>query len=148
VCLLAALPHIRHVSKHSLRAARRIRGAARVRGDDVPELTTPFDPILVALADRLAPLLAERLTQARPRYADARSNPIGSPRAFLDAARRSDFPTFLRARRITALWADVEASIERRSRAQRPKPDPAADDVALLASAGIKLNPRSDRVAK
>lgn len=108
----------------------------------------PLDVLMVALADRLAPLLAARLDANRPHYADRARNPYGSPRAFLDAARRGEFPTFMRARRVTALWADVEAAIERRARARRPKPDPVADDVALLASAGIKLKPKSHRAAK
>lgn len=81
---------------------------------------------------RVLPELASQA--ATPRYATADNNPLGSSRAFLDAGRRGDFETFRCARRVTALWTDVEAWIERRKK--RPAAEPPithAEVDALLA---------------
>ncbi|WP_437961344.1 hypothetical protein WME76_18015 [Sorangium sp. So ce119] len=84
--------------------------------------------------------------QPTPRYATAKSNPLGSSRAFLDAHRRGDFATFKRRREVVALWTDVESWIESRKPAPRErKPvDDADDDRALLQRAGVRLQPAND----
>jgi hypothetical protein len=69
----------------------------------------------LGLVDLVAAKLAAHTAAAAPsppRYADGDNNPMGSARAFLDAGRRGDFPTFRVARKVTALWSDVLASIE------------------------------------
>ena len=68
----------------------------------VVEKLTPTLQTLIATA--IAELLAP--TSASPKYADAKNDPLGSPNAFLVAARRNDFTTFRRKRRIM-----TEASI-------------------------------------
>ena len=103
------------------------------------ERPDPLEAFLEALADRLADKLAARAAPPAPRYAIARENPIGSARAFLDAARRGDFPTFKRGRTVAALWADVERYVEGRRR--RTNTTPADDDRALLMKAGLRLHP-------
>jgi hypothetical protein len=107
-----------------------------------------LDVLLDVLADRLAERLAARAGTSTPRYADAKANPLGSARAFLDAGRAGRFPTFKRGREVVALWADVERSIESRKRPPRErKPvDPADEDRALLRAAGIR--PRAERRAR
>ncbi|HVY46289.1 MAG TPA: hypothetical protein VHB21_10445 [Minicystis sp.] len=100
----------------------------------------PLDDLLDDLAERIAERLAARAAGGppSPKYADAKSNPLGSARAFLDAGRRGDFPTFKRARNVVALWSDVEAYIERRRR-ERPRVVEEQDDRALLEAAGVRL---------
>jgi hypothetical protein len=99
-----------------------------------------LDALLDDLADRLAERLAVRAGASSPRYADAKHNPLGSARAFLDAARRRDFATFRRGREVVARWADVEAWIESRKRpVQLPPAVPANDDRALLEASGVRL---------
>ena len=102
-----------------------------------PGLTV--DTLLDMLARALAPRIAERLGASKPRYADVKNNPFGSGRAFLDAARRGDFPTFTRARKVTALWVDVETAIEARRRPVQAKEDDTADERAMLEAAGVRL---------
>lgn len=89
------------------------------------------------LAERVAEKLASRTGGPAPRYATARDNPLRSPRAFLDAARRGDFPTFKLGRCVAALWSDVERHVEGRKRPK--KADPADDDRALLQRHGLLL---------
>jgi hypothetical protein len=61
--------------------------------------------------------------RAHPEWADKFSNPYGSERAFLEAARRCEFKTFRRNRRITAAWTDAVAAIKRtRGAGRKPKP--------------------------
>lgn len=109
----------------------------------------PSDPLIDALAERIAPLIApvigvvvetavaramSALEPSGPKWADKLCNPYGSERAFLDAARRGDFETFRRARRVTALWVDVVAAIEGRQgggRKKRPAA-PAEPDVNIV----------------
>jgi hypothetical protein len=99
-----------------------------------------LDELLDDLAERIANRIAARggASTPAPKYADARNNPLGSARAFLDAGRRGDFPTFKRARSVVALWSDVEAYIERRRRAPRA-PDQELDDISELEAAGVRL---------
>jgi len=119
--------------------------------DHAPEAGTLPGPAHAALdaftdfiAERIAEKVAMRVGAERPRYADATSNPLDSDRAFLDAARRGDFATFKRGKRITALWSDVERSIESRVCPARKPKDIAADadpDRAELQAAGVRLRP-------
>ncbi len=119
--------------------------------DDAPEaapLPGPAHAALDAFADFIAERVAEkvalRVGAASPRYADATSNPLESERAFLDAARRGDFATFKRCKRVTALWVDVQQSMEGRVRPARKPKDVAADadpDRAELEAAGVRLRP-------
>jgi hypothetical protein len=101
-----------------------------------------LDALLDELADRLVEKLAKRERGATPRFADARNNPLASSRAFLDAARRGDFPSFKRGREVVARWADVERYIESRGHSARIRTaaQPAIDeDRILLEQAGIRL---------
>lgn len=106
----------------------------------------PASAMLDAFVDAVATRVVEKLgaMTGKPRYADAKDNPFGSERAFLDAARRGDFETFIRARRVTARWEDVERYLEGRKRRARPLTDTADDDPerAELERAGVRLRPR------
>ena len=99
----------------------------------VVEKLTPTLQTLIATA--IAELLAP--TSASPKYADAKNNPLGSPNAFLVAARRNDFATFRRKRRITALWVDVERWLEGRKRPSVVRAS-SLDGRALLAQSQAK----------
>lgn len=98
----------------------------------------PIGVLLDALADRLAArLLAHASTPQHPEHASAQHNPLGTPRAFLDAGRRGDFPTFKRGREVVARWADVLAYIEarkvertKRSLSGGPAPQPTSPSPA------------------
>jgi hypothetical protein len=98
-------------------------------------------PLTPDATDDLVEMIARRVVEllrsdapAAPKYADALHNPLGSPRAFADAARRGDFTTFRRSRRVTAYWCDVERWIESRP-SRRRTPVDAIDPAALLVSA-------------
>jgi hypothetical protein len=100
--------------------------------------------LLDAVADLLAAKVAERLSVPATRYADGKANPLGSRRAFLDAARRGDFPSFKRGREVVARWEDVVAYIESRPRdAPAARVDEAEDDRAALTAAGVRLRGRA-----
>ncbi|MGK3959911.1 hypothetical protein WMF38_43540 [Sorangium sp. So ce118] len=88
--------------------------------------------------------------QPTPRYATAKSNPLGSARAFRDAGRTGHFPTFKLGREVAALWTDVETWIESRRIAPRErKPiDDADDDRAVLENAGLRLGPSNRRAGR
>jgi hypothetical protein len=97
------------------------------------ETTAPHAPaglletLLDELADRLAARLAPRLApDPAARWASAKDNPLDSARAFLDAGRRGEFPTFKRGREVVARWGDVQAYIEGRQCQRKPRPRPAA----------------------
>jgi hypothetical protein len=98
-------------------------------------LSRRFEDLLEDFTARL------RTAAATPRHADAKHNPLGSARAFLDAGRRGDFPTFKRGREVVALWADVESYIERRCRPVQAPAMAVEDDRALLE----KLRPGRGR---
>jgi hypothetical protein len=102
--------------------------------------------MLDAFVDAVATRVVEKLgaLPTKPRYANAKNNPLESERAFLDAARRGDFETFIRARRVTALWEDVERYVEGRKRRARPLTDDTGEDPerAELEGAGVRLRPR------
>lgn len=87
---------------------------------------------------RLNELLSEQGQRQTTRYADAKNNPLGKARAFLDAGRRGEFPTFKRSREIVARWSDVEHYIERRG-SQPHQATSVNDDLELLRKAGVPL---------
>jgi len=98
-----------------------------------------LDALLSELAARVADELVKRgAAGAVPHYATAKNNPIGSARAFLDAARARKFQSFKRGREVCAIWVDVEAWIESRKLAPRKRADPTDDDRALLDAVGIR----------
>ncbi len=112
-----------------------------------------YDRLADAVAERVARLLsAAAPPPASTRYADALHNPLGTRRAFADAARAGSFPTFRRCRRVTALWSDVERWIESRPTAKRravttPLDADALDPAKLLAASLAARRPRSKRAA-
>lgn len=122
-----------------------------MKRDDAPEVASLPGPAHAALdviadfiAERLALKLAPLVGAAKPHYADGESNPFGSRSAFMAAASRSDFATFKRCKRVTALWSDVERSIESRVCPVRKPKDITADadpDRAELEAAGVRLRP-------
>lgn len=101
--------------------------------------------------EELANVLASMGIRATPEHATAKSNPLGSERAFLDAARKGTFPTFKLGREIAARWADVQAYAERRTitrstLAEAPPIESAPTDPdearrATLDRAGVVLRP-------
>lgn len=76
-----------------------------------------------------------------PAYYSAEDNPLGSRRAFLDAARRGAFPSFKAGRRVLARREDVHLWIESRQRKQPAASTPEEDvsDRELLERAGVRL---------
>ena len=95
-----------------------------------------------AIAAQMAP------PNAHPEWADKLCNPYGSERAFLDAARRGEFKTFRRSRRITAMWVDV-ANVIKHTRGAGAKPRPSASsepdvDIGKLVE---ESRPRRSRVS-
>jgi hypothetical protein len=118
-----------------------------------PELAA----ILCALADaqelqaRALRALAEALdagavaAPTAPRYASARSNPIGSERGFKAACASGAFPVFKQGRAVAARWSDVEAYMEARARPVRAAPPVEVDeDRQSLARMGVRLAPAND----
>ena len=104
------------------RSPRAYRLRVRIAPDQVDQI-----------ARRVVELLRADAGAPAPTYADANNNPLGSARAFLDAHRRGDFPTFKRGREIVARWEDVEAYIASRPTAPRAAalPAPAAIDIDI-----------------
>ncbi|WP_437994389.1 hypothetical protein [Sorangium sp. So ce145] len=90
------------------------------------------------------------IAQRTPRYATSKANPLGSARAFLDAGRRKNFPTFKCGREVWAFWTEVETWIESRKIAPRErKPgDDADDDRARLIGAGLRFAPANGRAGR
>lgn len=81
---------------------------------------TPFiQESAVAVADELE---RRGLVHAPGRFASAQNNPLGTPRAFLNAGRRGHFPTFKRGREVVAKWDEVERDIESRPVQRQPRP--------------------------
>lgn len=102
-----------------------------------------LDALVDLLAERVAEKLADRLAppSAPPDLASARNNPLGSGRAFLDAARAGRFESWRRGREVVARWSDVAAYDRARLR-PRPAPSPAPADPdahreAVLRRAGL-----------
>ena len=109
-----------------------------------------------ALAEHLVPRLKAVITEAvahalgarmDPKWADKFSNPYGSARAFLDAARRNEFKTFRRNRRITAEWSEVARAIERTrgaGRKAKPATSPTLDIDKLVEESRPRRHRRND----
>lgn len=105
-----------------------------------------IEAIAAVVVERLRGVVPAVATVA-PEWADKFTNPYGSERAFLDAARRGEFKTFRRCRRVTARWADVAAAIERKPHQPRAAQPVPAEDVnidELLASALPRRHPRTE----
>jgi hypothetical protein len=100
-----------------------------------------FDAVLDVLADLLADKLTERIASrqaAASPYYDTEHNPLGK-RRFLEAARRGDFPSFKRGRRVLALRTDVDAWIAKGARSKPANNNETLSDEQLLATAGVRL---------
>jgi hypothetical protein len=107
------------------------------------DLNTILEGLAEVLAPKIAAMLAARgAGEPSTRYATAKDNPLGTARAFADAARRGDFPTFKRGRCVAARWADVEAYIEGRPCARKPRQRPPAPPARV-----VPLDPTARRLA-
>lgn len=104
-----------------------------------------LDALAELLADRVAEKVAARLaaTPAAPELATAKHNPLGSARAFLDAARAGRFPSWRRGKEVVARWEDVSeydrARMRPRPARTAPTPPPTQQDEieASLRRAGL-----------
>lgn len=113
-------------------------------------------PIVTALIEQLGGVIAGHLrVPSEPPYYTTKENPLGSGRAFRDAARRGEFPSFRLSRLVAARRADVHAWLESRPRrisqsdlhASRTSKANAVED--KLAEFGLRALPRpSSRVAR
>lgn len=106
-----------------------------------------LDTLLDQIADRIAERVIARIARdPAEHHATAKNNPIGTPRAFLDAGRRGDFPTFKKGREVAARWCDVTAYIERRTCERKPR---TCNAPATPANANATpLDPRARRLAQ
>ena len=109
-----------------------------------------LDALLDDLADRVAERIVERVglgeqASNRSAYYSAKNNPLGSQRAFLDAARRGDFPSYKAGRRVLARCEDVDRWIESRPRKHSEPPADEVSDRALLEGAGVRLRGKGRR---
>lgn len=103
-------------------------------------------PLLAAVLERLAALVAERVHDAADteRYYTTKDNPLGSARAFRDAARRKCFPSFKLSREIAAKRVDVHAWIESRGRQPTTvKAKPPSREALLLEEFGLRATRRA-----
>ncbi len=115
---------------------------------------SPGDAFLDALAARMAPLMAPLLAPlileglrhapgiGTPTYATAKENPLRSSKAFRTAYRSGAFPTFLRNRQRTAMWAVVDAWMRNRTGAGKTPTELTLADELALASAPSKRRSR------
>ena len=103
-----------------------------------------LEGVVQKFEQRLDDLLSGQAQHQTPRYADAKNNPLGKARAFLDAGRRGEFPTFKRSREVVARWSDVEQYIERRGKAPQQS-STVDDDLELLRKAGVPVRGDSGR---
>ncbi|WP_434042272.1 MULTISPECIES: hypothetical protein [Sorangium] len=102
-----------------------------------------FAQVLATMAAEIAADLLEKRMKApsAPRYATPKENPLGSARAFREAAAAGAFKTFRRGKQTAALWADVEAwMVAQPPPAPRAKPQASGDlslrdELALAARA-------------
>lgn len=95
-----------------------------------------LEGILCVLADLIVERMAARAApDGAGRWASAKDNPLGTARAFLDAGRRGDFPTFKRGRGVVARWSDVTAYIEARPCERKARPRPVAPPAPVDANA-------------
>ena len=109
-----------------------------------------LDALLDELADRVAERITQRIgkdvpTASGSEYYTAASNPLGSRRAFLDAARRRDFLSFKAGRTVLAKREDVHRWIESRPRTQHEPSSNNPTDRELLEGAGVRLKGQGRR---
>lgn len=147
--------------RHWAHAKRLPREEERPAPPAVPDILDDlFDRLADLIADRVAEKLAARgaapAAPVTPELATAKHNPLGSARAFLDAARLGKFPSGMRGRERVAKWADVAAYDLARLRPRPPKkpltppaPTPSpptvrtdADRVASLARSSFAKGPK------
>jgi len=93
------------------------------------------------LIDEVVQRIVDRLSKqtSTTTYYTSEDNPLGSKRAFLDAAARGAFPSFKAGRRVLAKREDVHAWIESRKRTRAANDTDDTSDEALLMRAGVKL---------
>lgn len=102
-------------------------------------------PLVTNLLTRLADLVAERINgkgNDDSGYYTTHDNPLGSGRAFRDAARRGDFPSFKIGREIAAKKSDVRAWLESRTRLpslRKARPAPSSN-VEMLDEFGLRAS--------
>ncbi|KYF66856.1 hypothetical protein [Sorangium cellulosum] len=102
-----------------------------------------FARALATMAAEIAADLLEQRMRApnAPRYATPKENPLGSARAFREAAAAGAFKTFRRGKQTAALWADVEAwMMSRPPPAPRAKPQ-ASGDLSLRDELALAARP-------
>ena len=109
-----------------------------------------FDVLLNELVERFFERLAQRITHSTltargSEYYSASENPLGSRRAFLDAAHRGDFPSYKAGRRVLAKRADVHHWIESRPRKHSEPPPDDVSNRALLEGVGVRLGGKGRR---
>jgi hypothetical protein len=123
-------------------ADSRRSGAASKR----PSRLIDLDALLNDLADRVADRLAHRAGPG-PVYYSAKDNPLGSRRAFLDAALRGCFPSYKAGRRVLAKREEVHRWIESGDRRREEVAAPGEDisDRELLEQAGVPLRGKPRR---
>jgi hypothetical protein len=132
-----------HPTPKRLQPRRAHHDSSNLADDDPADsfarrLDVLLEGVVQKFEQRLDDLLSGQAQHQTPRYADAKNNPLGKARAFLDAGRRGDFPTFKRSREIVARWSDVEQYIERRG-SQSHNATSVNDDLELLRKAGVPL---------
>ncbi|NUQ76819.1 MAG: hypothetical protein HUU21_25065 [Polyangiaceae bacterium] len=109
-----------------------------------------LDALLDELADRVAERITQRIGKGIPtasgsEYYSANNNPLGSQRAFLDAARRKDFPSFKPGRTVLARREDVDRWIESHPRTRHEPSSDNPTDRDLLERAGVRLKGKGRR---
>lgn len=67
-----------------------------------------------AVTSEITAQLVIQLSEPKQAYATSSSNPTGSRRTFLEAARAGAFKTFQRGKQTTAMWSDVETWMKSR----------------------------------
>jgi hypothetical protein len=90
-----------------------------------PDPAAVFDALADLIVDRLADRIAGRVALDAAAFYTQHTAPVGK-RAFLEAARRGEFPSSKRGRTVLAKRSDVEAWIERGRRAPTTDNDVAA----------------------
>lgn len=94
------------------------------------------------VVDAVVESLSHVATDLVTRWATANDNPLGSPRSFLDAGRRGDFPTCKRGREIAARWVDVDAYIAGRQRERKARPRTIPANANATPAAPVDANAR------
>lgn len=104
--------------------------------------------LVEALADEIADRVAARLSAPQDGgfYSAKDPGPFKTSRAFLDAARRGEFPTARVAREVVARRSDVDAAIAARLARRTPRPEEVkASDADTLREMGVELRAAGGR---